>query len=188
MKAFEKMEEFLANLQADKLKLTDQKNVLVMQRQAKVQELEEALLTGDGTEIGQVIEAIDNEMAGLEQRISVIDATLNGKRHSPTLTAIIWAVINEAREGIAGFHTKWDQVAGELAALDSQRLEIVARLGEIDRAARRLTSQATQAADYLPSPKPGAPSLAHGITIRHDRKSGIIFPDIQQIEKFFKGE
>jgi hypothetical protein len=159
-----------------------------MQRQTKVQELEEALLTGAGEEIGQAIEAIDNEMAGLEQRIAVIDATLNGRRRSPTLAALVEAVITESREGIAAFRLQWDSVAGELAALDEKRLELVARLGEIDRAAGRLTSSASLAADYLPPPKPGAPALAHGVVLRHDRKSGIIFPDIQQIEKSFKGE
>lgn len=187
MTAYEEMEKFLADLEATKWTLNDEKIRLVMQRQVRVNELDEALLTGDGAEISQAIDALDSEMEALAQRITVIDATLNGKRQSPALTAKVWAVINEAREGITDLRPQWDKTAADLAALDGKRLELVARLGEIDRAARRLSNMASQAAERLPSPKPGAPSLATGIILRHDRKSGCIFPDSKQIEQAFTG-
>lgn len=189
MSAYEKLESFLTDLEAQKWELTDKKNGLIMQRQAKVHELDEALLMGDGAAIQAALDAIDGEITPLDQRIAVIDATLAGRRQSPTLAGLAQATITESREGITGkYRIQWDEAAGKLADLDARRLELVAKLGEINRAAHRLTNQASQAAERLPSPRPGAPSLATNIIIRHDRKSGCIFPDLQQISKTFTGE
>jgi hypothetical protein len=187
MTAFGKMEQFLSNLETQKWQLTDKKNVLIMQRQAKVGELDEALLTGDGAEIQAALNGIDDETAALEQRIAVFDATLSGRRRSPSLTALVQAVITESRQTIDKLQAQWHEVAGQLAPLDAQRLTLVARLGELDREAARVTTRAAMAAERLPSPKPAAPALATNVIIRHDRRAGCIFVDLQQIEKTFKG-
>jgi len=188
MSAFTKLQDFLAELEATKQQLNDQKITLIMQRQTKAAEIDEALLTGDGADIQSALDKIDSDLAALEQRISVIDATLNGKRQSPALTAIVWDVINESREGIGKRQLQWDEAAKELARIDEARLTIVAKLGEIAQDAQHLSNRASQAAEHLPrGAKPGAPSLATGLIIRHDRKSGIIFPDMNVIEKTFQG-
>lgn len=187
MSAFEKMEKFLSDLQAQKWELTDKKNGLIMRRQARVQELDEALLTGGGADIQAALDAIDGEIAPIDQRIAVIDATLAGRRQSPTLAGLARATITESREGIGQYQAKWDAAAGKLADLDAKRLELVARLGEIAQDAQHFSNRAAQAAERLPSPRPGAPCLATGIIIRHDRRAGCIFPDLQQIEKTFQG-
>ncbi|TSA06544.1 MAG: hypothetical protein D4R73_11125 [Deltaproteobacteria bacterium] len=183
--SFEKLQSFLAELESTKWQLNDKKNGLIMQRAAKAQEIDEALLTGDGADIQAALDGIDGQVAALEQRIRVIDATLSGQRKSPQLGDLAAAAVAESREKIAKLQIKWDEAAGELATLDVTRLALVGQLGGINREAQALTSRAIAATDKMPAPRTAAPSLATGVTIRHDRRAGVIFPDLAHIEKTF---
>jgi DNA repair exonuclease SbcCD ATPase subunit len=187
MSAFEKLQSFLDELEATKWQLTDQKNGMVMQRAAKAQEIDEALLTGDGAEIQSALDTLDGETATLEQRIKVIDDTLEGRRKSPQLGTLAAAAVAETRERIGALQQDWDGLASKLADLDAARLALVGRLGEIDREAQRLTSRAIQANDKTLPPRTAAPSLNTGVIITRNRQSGPIFPNLAGIEKVFKG-
>ncbi len=187
MSAYEEMQSFLAELQDSKNQLNDRKIVLVSQRAAKAAEIDEALLTGDGADIQAALDAIDGETAAIEQRIRVIDATLSGQRKSPQLGDLAAAAVAESRERIVALQQDWDSLAEKLAELDVQRLELVADLGRINREAQSLTSRAVAANDKTMGPRTAAPSLATNVIIRHDRRSGVIFPDHASIEKTFKG-
>ena len=186
MEAFTKLQSFLAELEATKWQLTDKKNSLVMQRQAKAAEIDEALLTGDGSEIQATLDAIDSDMATLEQRIKVIDDTLAGRRKSPQLATLAGAAVAESREKIGALQEKWDEAAGKLADLDVARLVLVGELGAINREAQGVISQAIQANDKALPPRTAAPSLATGVIIQRDRRSGPIFPNLNEIEKTFQ--
>ncbi|MCX5888194.1 MAG: hypothetical protein NTY36_01920 [Deltaproteobacteria bacterium] len=187
MSAFTKLQSFLAELEATKQQLTDQKIVLVTQRTTKAQEIDEALLTGDGADIQAALDSIDSEMLSLEQRIKVIDDTLEGRRKSPQLAALAAAAVAESRESIAKLQLQWDGLAGKLADLDAARQTLVGELGKINREAQALTSHAVAANDKTLPPRTAAPSLSTGVIIQRDRKSGIIFPNLQQVEKTFQG-
>jgi hypothetical protein len=187
MSAYEEMQSFLQGLEASKNQLNDRKITLIMQRQAKAAEIDEALLTGDGADIQAALDSIDVDMAAIEQRIRVIDSTLSGQRKSPQLGDLAAAAVAESRERIGQLQEQWDGLAGKLAELDAARLALVGELGIIHREAAGLTSRAVAAGDKMPAPRTAAPSLATNVTIRHDRRAGIIFPDLASIEKTFKG-
>ncbi|MCX5888255.1 MAG: hypothetical protein NTY36_02240 [Deltaproteobacteria bacterium] len=187
MTAYEEMEKFLKDLEATKQELNDKKIVLVTQRAAKAQEIDEALLLSDGSEIQATLDALDNEAASLEQRIRVIDSTLSGQRKSPQLAALASAAVAESRESIGKLQLQWDGLAGKLADLDAARSLLVAELGKINREAQALTSHAVAANDKALPPRTAAPSLSTGVIIQRDRRSGPIFPDLGRIEKTFKG-
>jgi hypothetical protein len=185
MQSYMELQSFLDSQRARHRTVTEWVKRLTEEQIEALADFDEAVLTGgDPDSLKDRLDSLDREITHKLREQTLLEAAIMGKTTAGKLVDLAQAVVAEAYKLIPGMlREEWDVQAEKVRAAREAFLKAVIELGRIYQRASSITARASEATEFLHSPKPGVPSLATGIYKQN--KQGIIYISPEESESFF---
>lgn len=148
MQSYQELQDFLQDIQERKMKLNDEKNVLIMKRQTLQNSYEDAVVNGEGIrEAKAAIIDNENEIDILNDHISILQDRV---KTSSKVQELAQAVHADCKHTLKGMRNNYLSQADRVLKLKNDYLRELAILGEINNIASRYSFFASEASIYIP--------------------------------------
>ena len=148
MQSYEALQQFLQDIQERKMKLSDEKNVLIMKRQTLQDAYEDCVVNGSGIkEAHAAIIDNENEIDICNDHISILEDRV---KTSSKVKELAKAVHADCKHTLAGMRNNYLSQASKVEKIKNDYLRELAILGEINKVAEQYSFYAAEANRYIP--------------------------------------